>query len=97
MCDSHGKYVLTDLHSDGVRGKQSPLTDPARVQGRSLQYITGIVRNQGQKLIAINGMSDHVHVLIHIAGHDRYRHWIETRHGLGRLGSGDQSRLNEFH
>src|SRR6266403_1784253 len=28
------------------------------------KYITGIVRNQGQKLIAINGMSDHVHILI---------------------------------
>lgn len=28
------------------------------------KYITGIVQNQGQKLIAINGMSDHVHILI---------------------------------
>ncbi|HJZ83154.1 MAG TPA: IS200/IS605 family transposase [Pyrinomonadaceae bacterium] len=28
------------------------------------KYITGIVRNQGQKLIAINGMADHVHILI---------------------------------
>jgi len=28
------------------------------------RYITGIVRNQGQKLIAINGMPDHVHILI---------------------------------
>ena len=28
------------------------------------KYITGIVKNQGQKLIAINGMSDHVHILI---------------------------------
>ena len=28
------------------------------------KYITGIVRNQRQKLIAINGMSDHVHILI---------------------------------
>jgi putative transposase len=28
------------------------------------KYITGIVRNSGQKLIAINGMSDHVHILI---------------------------------
>lgn len=28
------------------------------------KYITGIVRNQQQKLIAINGMSDHVHILI---------------------------------
>ena|SRR5438094_4291415 len=28
------------------------------------KYITGIVRNKGQKLISINGMSDHVHILI---------------------------------
>lgn len=28
------------------------------------KYITGIVRNQRQKLIAINGMTDHVHILI---------------------------------
>jgi len=28
------------------------------------KYITGIVRNQGQKLISINGMADHVHILI---------------------------------
>ena len=28
------------------------------------KYITGIVKNQGQKLIAINGVADHVHLLI---------------------------------
>jgi putative transposase len=28
------------------------------------KYITGIVRNKGQKLISINGMTDHVHILI---------------------------------
>ena len=28
------------------------------------KYITGIVRNQGQKLISINGLSDHLHILI---------------------------------
>jgi REP element-mobilizing transposase RayT len=28
------------------------------------KYITGIVKNQGQKLIAINGFADHVHLLI---------------------------------
>src|SRR6266571_5215128 len=28
------------------------------------KYITGIVMNQGQKLISINGMPDHVHILI---------------------------------
>jgi len=28
------------------------------------KYITGIVRNKNQKLISINGMPDHVHLLI---------------------------------
>jgi putative transposase len=28
------------------------------------KYITGIVKNQGQKLISINGMPDHIHILI---------------------------------
>ena len=28
------------------------------------KYITGIIKNQGQKLISINGVSDHVHILI---------------------------------
>jgi REP-associated tyrosine transposase len=28
------------------------------------KYITGIVRNQGQTLISINGMPDHLHILI---------------------------------
>jgi REP element-mobilizing transposase RayT len=30
------------------------------------KYITGIIRNDGHKLIAINGMSDHLHILIGI-------------------------------
>ncbi|MFN5169548.1 MAG: IS200/IS605 family transposase [Cyclobacteriaceae bacterium] len=28
------------------------------------KYITGIIRNKGQKLLAINGMPDHIHILI---------------------------------
>lgn len=28
------------------------------------KYITGIISNKGQKLIAINGMPDHIHILI---------------------------------
>jgi REP-associated tyrosine transposase len=28
------------------------------------KYISGIVTNQGQKLIAINGVEDHIHILI---------------------------------
>ena len=28
------------------------------------QYITGIIQNNNHKLLAINGMSDHIHILI---------------------------------
>jgi putative transposase len=28
------------------------------------KYITGIFRNSGQKLIAVNGMPDHIHILL---------------------------------
>jgi len=28
------------------------------------RYITGIVQNKGQKMIAINGMSDYIHLFI---------------------------------
>ena len=34
------------------------------------KYITGIVRNNKQKLIAINGMPDHVHILIGLKAGD---------------------------
>ena len=30
------------------------------------KYITGLINNKGQKLIAINGMPDHIHVLIRL-------------------------------
>ena len=29
-------------------------------------YITGIIKNKGQKLLAINGMPDHIHILVSI-------------------------------
>ena len=31
---------------------------------RLYKYITGIVQNKGQKMLAINGMPDHIHFLI---------------------------------
>jgi REP element-mobilizing transposase RayT len=30
------------------------------------KYITGIVKNKKQKLLAINGVSDHIHILLNI-------------------------------
>lgn len=31
---------------------------------RLYQYMTGIIRNKGQKLLAINGTANHIHILI---------------------------------
>jgi len=45
-----------------VSSRQS-LIKPA-FQEDLFKYIAGIVRNQKQKLIAINGMPDHIHILI---------------------------------
>ncbi len=45
-----------------VRGRQNSITKDHRED--LYKYITGIVRNNKQKLIAINGMPDHVHILI---------------------------------
>lgn len=45
-----------------VNGRQSLITPIFKET--LFKYIGGIMRNAGQKLIAINGMSDHVHILI---------------------------------
>jgi REP element-mobilizing transposase RayT len=45
-----------------VKGRQS-LIRP-EWEDRLYRYITGIVQGQGQKLLAINGMPDHIHILI---------------------------------
>lgn len=45
-----------------VHGRQS-LIQPAWEE-ELYKYITGIVRNKDQKVLAINGMSDHIHILV---------------------------------
>jgi len=45
-----------------VKGRQSLIQDSWEVE--LYKYITGIVQNKGQKMLAINGMSDHIHILI---------------------------------
>lgn len=64
MVNPHGQHLLRDLHSNCVRGARSIVADWTRIQRGPHKYITGIVRNQGQKLISINGMPDHLHILI---------------------------------
>jgi REP element-mobilizing transposase RayT len=43
-----------------VKGRQNLIS--SKWKDELFKYITGIVTNEGQKLIAINGMPDHVHI-----------------------------------
>jgi len=45
-----------------VKGRNSLIN--SSWEERLYKYITGIVQNKGQKLIAINGMPDHIHIFI---------------------------------
>jgi putative transposase len=45
-----------------VKGRDSLVSK--KWKNELYKYITGIITNEGQKLLAINGMSDHIHILI---------------------------------
>ncbi len=45
-----------------VKGRESLIRESS--EERLYQYITGIVRKKGQKMLAIKGMPDHLHFLI---------------------------------
>lgn len=45
-----------------VKGRQNLISN--NWKDELYKYITGITTNEGQKLIAINGMSDHIHILV---------------------------------
>ncbi len=44
------------------KGRQNLIPD--RIKDNVYKYITGIIRNKGQKLMIINGTRDHVHLFI---------------------------------
>jgi len=45
-----------------VKGRQNQIISDW--ENDLYKYITGIVQNKGQKMLAINGMPDHIHLLI---------------------------------
>ena len=56
-------YTQIHLHVVfAVKGRAAAI--PSAQAERLYRYMTGIVTAQGQKLLAINGMPDHVHLLI---------------------------------
>jgi putative transposase len=57
--------TFTQIHIQAVFAVQNRLClISSKWEGRLFQYITGIILNNGHKLLAINGMPDHIHILI---------------------------------
>jgi REP element-mobilizing transposase RayT len=62
MADTYTQIYIQTVFA--VEGRQSLIAPDHKDE--LYKYITGIVTNKGQKLMAINGMPDHVHILISI-------------------------------
>jgi putative transposase len=60
MANTFSKFYIQTVFA--VSGRLSLITSDFKEELH--KYITGIVRNKGQKLISINGMADHLHILI---------------------------------
>ncbi len=46
----------------GTKGRNNLITDEHEEE--IYKYISGIIRNKAQKLLQINGMPDHIHILV---------------------------------
>ncbi len=60
MADTYSKIYIQVVFA--VKGRENLI--PNNHKEELYKYITGIVTNEGQKLIAINGMPDHIHILV---------------------------------
>lgn len=60
MADTFSQIYIHTIFA--VKGREN-LIHP-KYKEELYRYITGIVINEGQKLVAINGMPDHLHILI---------------------------------
>jgi putative transposase len=60
MADTYSRVYIQIVFT--TKGRASLIPD--RNKDELYKYITGIVINRGQKLIRINGMPDHLHILI---------------------------------
>jgi putative transposase len=60
MANTYTQIYIQVIYA--VQGRQNLLRKEHKEEFH--KYVTGIVRNQKQKLIAINSMPDHVHLLI---------------------------------
>lgn len=60
MADTYSQIYIQIVFS--VRNRKALIHESWETE--LYKYITGIIQNKGQKLIAINGMPDHIHIFI---------------------------------
>jgi len=60
MADTYSQIYIHIVFA--VKGRDNLIS--GKWKDELYKYITGIITNEGQKLLAINGMPDHVHILI---------------------------------
>ena len=63
MCRTYSKLYVHLVFS--VKGRNKLL--PEKHHDELYKYITGIINNKKQKLMAINGTEDHIHIFVSIA------------------------------
>jgi putative transposase len=57
--------TYTQIHIHAVFAVQNRISLISKIwEERLYKYITGIIQNHGHKLLTINGMPDHIHILI---------------------------------
>ncbi|RZJ74155.1 MAG: IS200/IS605 family transposase [Flavobacterium sp.] len=60
MADTYSQIYIQIVFA--VKGRDNLIS--GKWKDELYKYITGIITNEGQKLLAINGMPDHIHILI---------------------------------
>ena len=60
MADTYSQIYIHIVFA--VKGRDNLIS--GKWKDELYKYITGIITNEGQKLLAINGVPDHVHILI---------------------------------
>jgi len=60
MADTFSQIYIQVVFA--VKGRENIISPSWEIE--LFKYITGIIQNKGQKLICINGMPDHIHILI---------------------------------
>lgn len=60
MADTYSQIYIHIVFA--VKGRNNLISK--NWKDKLYKYITGIITNEGQKLLAINGMADHIHIFI---------------------------------